>query len=128
MGFFSKLFGSAITCPACRVAGAKDSFFGVRCGNQFCPNYDESMAKQPAAVAAQTSPTPTFDGPVVEFENSIEVQYINFRGEKKTFVADGDSIENRAAHLNMAVAPTGRRITLNPEKILNRVELENAKK
>ena len=128
MGFFSKLFGSAITCPACRVAGAKDSFFGVRCGNQFCSNYDGSMAKQPAAVAAQTSPPPTFDGPVVEFENSIEVQYINFRGEKKTFVADGDSIEARKAHLNMAVAPTGKRITLNPEKILNRVELENAMK
>jgi len=128
MGFLSKLFGSTTNCPDCRVAGAKDSFFGVKCGNQFCRNYDENMAKQPPPVTADTSSKPSFDGPVVEFANSIEVQYINFRGEKKTFIADRDSIEARTAHLSMAVAPTGRRITLNPEKILNRSELEDAMK
>ncbi|MCP4192279.1 MAG: hypothetical protein GY768_16835 [Planctomycetaceae bacterium] len=128
MGFLSKLFGATTNCPDCGVSGAKDSLFGVKCENQFCRSYDEVFAKQRLPSVATKSSKPVFDGPVVEFTNSIEVQYINFRGDEQTFTADRDSIETRKAHLSMAVAPTGKRITLNPEKIVNRSEVENLMK
>lgn len=116
----------SLAYDAIDIKGAKDSFFGIKCTNKGSRDYDLIYAVQNEKEAAGGSYTQSFRGPTVEFINSIEVQYVNYRGEEKTFTADRNSILVRKAHFTMAVAPTGRRITLNPEKIVNRSEVEAA--
>ena len=64
--------------------------------------------------------------PPADFSNPITVEYVNFRGEQKTFTADPKSIRARGSRLSMRVAPTGTRIALGRDKIANLGLVEQA--
>ena len=54
----------------------------------------------------------------------IEIQYENFRGENKVFEGNANTLRTRGNHLSLEVAPTGRRIALNRDRIGNLSEVE----
>jgi len=120
MGFLSKLLGLTIRCPECGTPGAKDGFAGVRCQRAGCRFHDATYA---AAVQRATEGGWAGAAPV-EFLQPITINYENFRGEAKTFVAEAGSIRVRGAHVSAAVQPTGRRIALKRDKIANLAEVD----
>jgi hypothetical protein len=122
MGFFSKLFGSEIKCPACG-SRARDSFSGPRCTSPDCNLY-VSPGGQRAAARKDTSP-PVADSSV-KFSDPIVIEYTNFQDENKEFVGSRKSIRRRNAHISVRVEPTGRRIRLALDRIRNRPAVESA--
>ena len=56
---------------------------------------------------------------------AIEIRYTNFVGEHRTFTGDYRSAYIRGRHVVIRVIPTGKRISLNLEKIENRAEVFN---
>lgn len=133
MGFLAKLFGWPIDCPACGTRKARESFTGIHCPSEKCQHYDPNHARSLAMKSApsfsrgDSSQTAwATQPPRVHYPNPLRVQYVNFQGEQKVFVADRNSVRRRHAHLMVAVEPTGREIALNPEKIVNRQEVESA--
>ena len=54
----------------------------------------------------------------------IEIQYENFRGENKVFEGIAHTLRRRGNHLSLEVAPTGRRIAPNRDKLGNLSEGE----
>ena len=55
---------------------------------------------------------------------AIEIRYKNFMGQDKTFTGDYRSAYIRGGHVVIRVVPTGKRISLNLERIENRSEVE----
>jgi len=56
---------------------------------------------------------------------AIEIRYQNFAGEYKTFTGDYRSAYISGHHVVIRVIPTGKRISLNLERIENRDEVES---
>jgi len=54
----------------------------------------------------------------------VEIRYQNFAGEHKTFTGDYSSAYISGHHVVIRVIPTGKRISLNLERIENRDEVE----
>ena len=121
MGFFSKLFGSEIKCPACG-SRARDSLSGPRCTSPDCRLY-VSPGGRPATGRRDTGP-PIADVPV-KFDDPIVIEYTNFQDEEKDFVGSQKSLRRRNAHISVRVEPTGRRITLALDRIRNRPSIES---
>ena len=120
MGFFAKLFGPPVNCPACGAPNAKVGFLRTQCANTGCRFYDPMYVQQLEGVQ-QTAPT---QGLVTSpFPSPIEINYTNFRGEEKAFVADRESMRMRHAHLSVCVAPSGQRIALDPARIGNKEQI-----
>ena len=111
MSFFKKLFKARTQCPLCNSSFARESFAGIRCATAGCKNYDPTI---------QFKPSGSSNEPPADFTNPIEVLYTNFRGEQKRFQADRHSFRVKGPWFSLRVAPTGSRITLKGEKILNR--------
>ncbi|HET9804872.1 MAG TPA: hypothetical protein VFP96_16655 [Candidatus Acidoferrum sp.] len=116
MGIFDFLFGKK-ECPLCGAKGAKTEGTRVRCPNPECRNFDGSVARGFWRGPRRTDFSP---------QNLLEIRYKNFRGEEKTFRADGDSLRRRANHISALVAPTGERISLSRDRIQNLAEVETA--
>ena len=57
---------------------------------------------------------------------AIQIQYLNFRSEMKTFVGDKGTIRAKGKFVSLRVAPTGRRVTFNRECIQNRADVDAA--
>ena len=107
MGFFAKLFGLPVRCPSCGTSGAKEGFFsGVKCVSPGCIFYDEAYASG-------------------GFAHPLSIRYVNFKGEEKTFICDGDSLRVRGRHLSVVVAPRRPRIALKIDNILNRSDIRD---
>jgi len=56
----------------------------------------------------------------------IEVRYLNFRAEAKTFEGDWRTLRRRGKHVSLQVAPTGTRIALATDRIQNVADVEDA--
>ncbi len=129
MGLLAKLFGFKVPCPWCGAPGARESFIGVYCVNPRCSCFDEDYARRssggmtfPREGREQPggAPFPSALEPSAPPFSPIEVQYVNFRGEHKTFVGDKSSARRKGAHLSIKVAPKQKRIALKLAKIANR--------
>jgi hypothetical protein len=59
-------------------------------------------------------------------ERPLAIRYCNFQGFEKTFTADKESVRRKGNHINARVAPTGERIALSRDRILNLAEVEQA--
>jgi len=85
---------------------------------------DEPEFQMPSANATFDKPaTPTSFSPPATggepFANPIEIQYVNFQGEAKTFAGDADSLRAKGKHISVCVQPTGARIALSRKRIQN---------
>lgn len=116
MGIFDFLFGKK-ECPLCGAKGAKTEGTRVRCPNPECRNFDGALGRRFGLRPRRSDFSP---------ENLLEIRYKNFRGEEKTFRADGDSLVRRGNHIVARVAPTGEKISLSRDRIGNLEEVDAA--
>ena len=118
-------------CPVCGTPGAQKGWFSVKCSMKTCKNYNPRHAME--AGAAQQAYSPQYEqpsGPVTvpaDFGETAELEYTNFRNERKTFICETKSVLNRGNHISVRVAPSGSRIILNTSKITNIADVEIAK-
>ena len=134
MAFLDFLTGKK-DCPRCGTPGAKEIKGLVYCPNPTCSNFSENMS--PNAGNAATA-SETFSQSADSFASSsgawparamggnFTIQYRDFKGQERTFVAQADSAHRVRNHINVKVAPKGRLITLSRDRILNRREVEAA--
>jgi hypothetical protein len=142
MGFFSKILGLQIDCPQCG-SHAIDGFAGARCSNRDCGAYnpnvqprqvsdantDTEFAGYPAGTESFRKRNPRTGrtvGRSVSFEHPLQIIYDNAVGVRKTFQADPESIRMRETRIAVAVEPTGYKICLTPERIVNWDEVDAA--
>lgn len=107
--------GNIIQCPSCGAAGAKKTKDGrIHCKNFSCPYFDASYRPYASRLTGNFKPL-----------HPVTINYLNFKGEAKTFVAELNTIERKRNHIVGEVAPTGRKISLSRERIQNLREVES---
>ncbi|HWX91161.1 MAG TPA: hypothetical protein VNY29_00905 [Terriglobales bacterium] len=122
MGLLDLLFGGK-KCPLCGTRGARKSDVSditVRCPNPQCQYFDPALktrAKSRAAMFRRSDFVP---------EHPLEIRYRNFQGQENTFTAEKSTIARKRNHILARVIPTGERITLSRDRILNLSEIEIA--
>lgn len=121
MGFFSKLLGKSVNCPACGHPYARETFSGVQCVQPDCAHYDPRYVR----YAVDSGRIDWKDLPPAKLEDPVEVDYVNFAGTRKTFTIDRQSMRVRGRHLSVRVSPSGFRIALDPERIQNLADLQH---
>jgi hypothetical protein len=122
--FFVNLFGGNKTpCPSCGTAGAqKTKDEQIHCKNPSCPYFDASLGRRGTLRHAGTTvPTQGNFRPT----QPITIQYRNFAGQDRAFVAELESLVRKGNHLVGRVAPTGRKIALSRDRIQNLGEVED---
>jgi hypothetical protein len=135
MGLFD-WFARKIRCPECGEERAVQPLLGrIRCPNRACGYFDpglassegEGLRSEPPRVqrspgtregVSRTKATPFNPG------RAVEVHYKNYRGEEKTFSADARSLRRRHKHISLRVSPSGVRIALARQRILNLPEVD----
>ena len=56
---------------------------------------------------------------------AIQVQYLNHRGEIKTYTGDRSTLKAKGGHVTLRLAPTGKRVSFSKDCIQNRAEESN---
>ena len=87
MGFLDWLTGK-IECPRCGTRGAKKINGRIHCPNPTCAYFSKTMGK---SDAAPERPNYVWSIRPKCLTGSIAIQYRNFRGQGKTFVAEAAS-------------------------------------
>jgi hypothetical protein len=126
MAFLDWLTGK-IECPRCGTRGAKEIKGRIHCPNPTCTYYSKTMGKRdadPARNSITFSQQP--DVPAEVPAGSFAIQYRNFRGQGKTFVAEAASARCAKNHVSVKVAPQGARISLSRDRIVNLTEVDAA--
>lgn len=80
----------------------------------------------PGSDATSTRAAPAVPQGNVSFASRIEIQYTNFRGEDKTFVANRDTLRIKRGHVLAEVEPSGAQIALKRDRIANCDAVESA--
>jgi hypothetical protein len=120
MSFLDWLTGK-IECPRCGTSGAKEIKGRIHCPNPTCEYFSTTQDKGGAA------PGPiTFSSPAEVPAGCVAIQYRNFRGQGKTFVAQAASARRRNNHISVIVEPKRARIALARDRIMNLNEVEAA--
>jgi len=125
LDFLIRLFGGGkIQCPSCGAPGAiRAADQTIKCPNPSCPYFDSSFGRRGALRAAETTvPTRGDFHPA----RPVSIRYRNFQGQERTFTADADATVRKRNHLVAPVTPTGRKIVLSRDRILNLTEVEDA--
>jgi hypothetical protein len=120
--FLRNLFtGGKTQCPSCGAQGARKASDGrIACRNPMCPYFEPTLVR--AGLRGTAIPTKGKYRP----EHPITIRYGNFRGEERTFSTERESTVRKGNHLVVQVAPTGRKIALSRDRILNLSEVESA--
>ena len=122
MVFFDFLSGKK-KCPQCGTRGAKEIKHRIHCPNPSCAYFSKLVGQTDAGPTWTTmTPSPPDHVPA----GSVAVQYRNFRGLDKTFVAEIASARRSRNHIIVKVAPNGARIALSRGRIGNMQEVEAA--
>ncbi len=107
----------------------------VYCPNPTCSNFSESMGPnaENRATASETfsQSADSSTGSAMGWSARVKggnftIQYRDFKGQERTFVAQADSAHRVRNHINVKVAPKGRPIALSRDRILNLREAEAA--
>ena len=134
MAFLDWLTGK-IECPACGTSGAKEINGSIHCPNPTCAYFSKTMGKGESGRSADSVtvsqradiPESAFASPPAKVRaGSIAIQYRNFRGQEKTFIAEAASAERVRNHISVKVEPKDLRIILSRDRILNLAEVEAA--
>jgi hypothetical protein len=114
--------GSKLKCPSCGTIGAlQDAQGRIRCKNPSCPYFDVTLGSRAArARSGTTVPTQGSFRPA----DPLTIQYQNFAGQQRSFIADRESVVRKGNHLIGRVAPTGAKIALSRDRIQNLSEVE----
>jgi len=114
--------GSKLQCPGCGTIGAQQDAQGrIHCKNPSCQYFDARSAPRAAQPRAGTTvPTQGSFRPA----EPLSIQYRNFAGQDRSFVAERESLVRKGNHLVGRVAPTGAKITLSRDRIQNLGEVE----
>lgn len=122
--FLRSLFfgGSKLQCPSCGTIGARRDADGrIHCKNPSCSYFDVELARAGTIRQAKTTiPTQGNFRPA----DPITIQYKNFAGQERSFVAERESVVRKRNHLVGRVTPTGRKIALSRDRIQNLSEVE----
>jgi len=78
------------------------------------PRPEDDVA--PMSQAPVESPVPEGN---VRYADPIQIEYTNYQGQYRTFAANRESLRLKGAHVSAEVEPTGMRIALKQEKIMN---------
>jgi len=126
------IFAAHVNCPSCGDLGARRLLWTIKCRNMACQYFDPETLQQahleppsgkPATPrAAGVRSAASFGG--TPFRDKLNIQYRNFRGEDKNFVADAATARRRGNHISICVQPTGKRIALSRDRIANLQEVE----
>ena len=131
MGFLKSLLNmvGGEKCPVCGTPGAQKSGDQIRCLNPLCQNFigassqPSSAPPQPRQPQQSTPPQQSSGGFSHSFGQSgkgtVSIQYINFKGQNKTFSADAGSLQRKGRHIVARVAPANKTIALSIDRIQN---------
>jgi hypothetical protein len=113
MGFLDWLTGK-IECPRCGTGGAREVNGQILCTNPTCAYFSKGT-NQNSANPGQTPES--FVEPVSVPPGSVAIQYVDFRGKPRTFVAEAASARRVKNHLSVKVGTnTRRKVTVrNPQ-------------
>src|SRR5208337_679762 len=109
MAFLDWLTGK-IECPRCGTGGAMEINGEIHCPNPTCAYFSKTMGKRDAAPARDSvsfsqrseAPADFSVGPPADVPaGSFAIQYRNFRGQGKTFVAEVASARRTKNHINV---------------------------
>ena len=137
-------FDLKMACPLCGNAEARMTLEAIKCPNPPCANFGgaappptpapaapppeisqplpESPAPRPEKKPARVPPEEKFD-PVA---NRLEIKYRNHKGQEKSFIGDSATIRASGKHISVRVLPSGERIALAKERILNWADMKAA--
>ena len=122
-----------IECPRCGTSGAKKINGQVHCPNPTCSNFSRKVGSgapppAPATFTEQGSglAESPFASPVRAPAGSVAIQYRDFRGQERTFIAEAASAWRKKNHIHVKVAPKKVWIVLSRDRILNLGEVEAA--
>ena len=122
MAFLDWITGK-MECPRCGTRGAKEIDGRIHCPNPTCTYFSKSATQGEPAPA----PTPTtFGTPASVPAGSFVIQYRDFQGQPRTFIAEAASARRDKNHISVKVAPKGARIVLSRDRIQNLAEVESA--
>jgi hypothetical protein len=134
MAFLDWLTGK-IECPRCGTHGAKEINGQIHCPNPTCSYFSRTMGKPEAASSSApsefsqqdyVSSGSSFTSSVNVPAGSFAVQYRDFRGQERTFIATTASAWRNKNLIHVKVAPKGATIVLSRDRILNLNEVEAA--
>lgn len=121
LDFLRKLLtgqSNTVQCLGCGVGGALQADDGrISCRNPACSYFDAIRFGSGTKLRTKGSYTP---------QHPITIRYRNFAGQERTFSAEQESIVRKRNHLVAQVAPTGLKINLSRDRILNLREVESA--
>ena len=134
MGFLDSLLGKkGDKCPNCGFPGAHISGPQVRCLNPMCTYFmfaqGQTEAPRQAASEAPRPGTSSQQAPQqrpAAGSNPINIQYLNYQGQQKTFTADASTLKRTREHILAQVGPKGQQIALARRRIQNLHEVEQA--
>ncbi|MGA2098520.1 MAG: hypothetical protein ABSH39_19665 [Candidatus Acidiferrum sp.] len=121
-------FDDALNCPECGTWGAKKSWFKVKCVNRNCPKYDAERAAslQKSRIVGKSAIEifPHLKGTALADDYNLQIRYRNFRGDELVYSADPETGYQQGQHAVFRLAPTGKPVTFNLQRIQNRGEVE----
>ena len=121
------MFWSVCKCPACGTAMARKRFSTVQCRNPGCVNYSAQWQSTPDPTKKRWSQEP-LRGSYDPGADAIELSYVNFFGDKKSFKGNKKTLRVRGKHVSVCLAPTGRRVALDRSRIQNAADVDAALK
>lgn len=130
MGFLDSLLGKN-KCPNCGTPGAQITGAQVKCLNPLCTYFmfAQGRSEDSTASSQQSSQGTSTQAPQQRSatpSRPINIQYVNFQGQQKTFTADASTLKRSKEHILAKVAPKGQPIALARRRIQNLSEVEQA--
>ena len=115
-----------VACPVCGARRARKLLWQIKCPNRKCTHHDFEVTREVEHRADAPPATPLLKGDFDPGSEGALIRYRNFRGEEKTFLVDPKTVRSGPKPLSFRMAPTGRRVALAKERILNWNEVEKA--
>jgi uncharacterized Zn finger protein (UPF0148 family) len=130
MSFFKNLVNTlsgGMNCPSCGTPGAKKSGDGIVCLNPLCQYFGATKrAEGSASRSGSESRASTNQGrpSAPPAGGTVAIEYTNFQGQQKTFIADKTNLRRRHNHILAHVAPSWKEIALSRDRIQNLSEVD----
>jgi hypothetical protein len=112
------------TCPLCRAWGARVAPWGrIKCRRSSCANFDEETERR-EPPSMKDAPARPLKGDFKPGDKALELRYVNFRGQEKTFTVDRSTVRAKGEHVSARAAPTGKRLSFGKKWLRNLVDVQ----
>jgi|GEM_PF-1972358 len=112
MSILFSLFAKQVICPACG-SPARAAFGKTECTNTACQYFSQDALNR---LRAKDAPAPRGS---YHAANPVTIDYRNYLGIQKKFVAERGSLYAIHNHIVAVVEPTGKPIALSKTRITN---------